>query len=440
MLYDTMEGAQKTADVKIALVPYNHTVKVSEAGFGEARRGASSDGECRPLFHLARHRSVSPRSMRVSSSMPMTSPPIASTCLEEAGADWGGCVVARPYPHDVNATPVTTADGDTFFVPWFAPDEEGVAVASNGYSGWAADGIYYHNSYLDDEGGECDEEATFTPASMSDDKEKGKGKDDDDDDDDDKKDKKDKKPKKAKKGKKAKTPVEESAQTQVCKYRGQKPSESRGSTMGNTHYGIGPNLDCPKTNTITPLTKKFGDLRNATRKLTSGGNTDIVNGFMWSWHNLTPYAPFPKASDDRRTRKNIVLMTDGVNTYLGAGYNGYAGYSGQNKSGYSSYEYLGSPDQDLIGDVSKNGQTEVRDAMNNRFLEACANARAAGISIWTIGFRFDKMSTADRNASRSLLSSCASLPTMFLEANSDDRLKAAFKEIAAEISKVRIVQ
>ena len=364
-LYDTMEGAQKTADVKIALVPYNHTVKVSDAVSTAKVRSSSQAGAGLYAAWLDTEglSSIHGRLFADESTNRFE-------LLDEVGADWGGCVVARPYPHDVNATPVSSADYDTFFVPWFAPDEEGDAVRSNGSSDRASDGVYYHNTYIADESAACDDD----------------GDDDDDGKDKDKKDKKDKKPKKAKKGKKGKTPVAETAQTRVCKYEGQKPAKSRDSMMGRGHYGIGPNMDCPTGNTIVPLTAKFGDLRSATRDLTSGGNTDLVNGFIWSWHNLTPYAPFPKASKDAKTRKNIILMTDGVNTYSGAGYFGYAGYVGANKSGYSSYEYLGAADQDLIGNVSKNGYDQVRDALNDRFSRPAPTPRRQGSPSGRSGF------------------------------------------------------
>ena len=49
------------------------------------------------------------------------------------------------------------------------------------------------------------------------------------------------------------------------------------------------------------------------------------------------------------------------------------------------------------------------------------------------------MTADDRRASESLLSACASQPANFMQANSELRLVGTFKEIASEISKVRIV-
>lgn len=54
---------------------------------------------------------------------------------------WGGCVEARPYPLDVTDVETSPATPDSYFVPWFAPDEP--------------DHWRYSNSYLDDDGGSC---------------------------------------------------------------------------------------------------------------------------------------------------------------------------------------------------------------------------------------------------------------------------------------------
>ncbi len=45
-------------------------------------------------------------------------------------APWGGCVRARQGGHDILDTPPSLASPDTLFAPYFAPDEQGNAVAS----------------------------------------------------------------------------------------------------------------------------------------------------------------------------------------------------------------------------------------------------------------------------------------------------------------------
>ncbi|RMF00719.1 MAG: VWA domain-containing protein, partial [Alphaproteobacteria bacterium] len=58
------------------------------------------------------------------------------------GVRWEGCVEVRPSPHDVTDSTPTVSDGDSLFVPMFAPDEP-----DRGRS--------YSNNYLSDDGGTC---------------------------------------------------------------------------------------------------------------------------------------------------------------------------------------------------------------------------------------------------------------------------------------------
>lgn len=56
---------------------------------------------------------------------------------------WNGCVEARPIPMDIDDTAPTSTNGNTLWVPYFAPDEPDSSVANNyGYS--------YSNNYLAD--------------------------------------------------------------------------------------------------------------------------------------------------------------------------------------------------------------------------------------------------------------------------------------------------
>lgn len=58
---------------------------------------------------------------------------------------WNGCVEARPAPHDTQDTAPTAADGDTLWVPYYAPDEpDNQAAWNQGYNS-------YPNNFLDDE-------------------------------------------------------------------------------------------------------------------------------------------------------------------------------------------------------------------------------------------------------------------------------------------------
>ena len=57
---------------------------------------------------------------------------------------WNGCVQARPAPFDTTDATPTTTNGDTLWVPYFAPDEPDYWPAQNA-------GYWYGNSYVGDE-------------------------------------------------------------------------------------------------------------------------------------------------------------------------------------------------------------------------------------------------------------------------------------------------
>ena len=57
---------------------------------------------------------------------------------------WNGCVQARPAPYDTTDATPTVTDGDTLWVPYFAPDEPDSSAASEA-------GYWYANSYVGDE-------------------------------------------------------------------------------------------------------------------------------------------------------------------------------------------------------------------------------------------------------------------------------------------------
>ena len=56
---------------------------------------------------------------------------------------WNGCVEARPAPYDTLDTPPSVANGDTLWVPYFAPDEPDRDAAQRV-------GYWYGNSYMSD--------------------------------------------------------------------------------------------------------------------------------------------------------------------------------------------------------------------------------------------------------------------------------------------------
>ena len=56
---------------------------------------------------------------------------------------WNGCVQARPAPYDTTDVAPSAGDGDSLWVPYYAPDEPDSSAASEA-------GYWYANSYIDD--------------------------------------------------------------------------------------------------------------------------------------------------------------------------------------------------------------------------------------------------------------------------------------------------
>lgn len=79
-----------------------------------------------------------------------------------------------------------------------------------------------------------------------------------------------------------------------------------------------------------------------------------------------------------------------------------------------------------------------RNALDALTAQACTNAKAVNISIYTIGFSIpsDPIDTAGQT----LLKNCASSPSQFFIANTSDDLIAAFKQIQTSIGALRLTQ
>ena len=275
---------------------------------------------------------------------------------------WAGCVETRPYPLDVNDAAPDVDDPKTLFVPMFAPDEPDDDTHYDDFA----------NDYLDDRGGTCGSNPSGD------------------------------------------------AQGRTCKYNGATPS-TRSSGATNK----GPNFWC-NSRPIVPLTSTKSTITTAINGMVAKGYTNIHEGLMWGWRVLSPGAPFTggAAYTDPKTRKYIVLMTDGENTINGTG-----SYS-KNHSDYSAYGYA---IKDRLGTTSGSSST-LEDAMDDRLEEACTNAKAAGITIYTVAFQVRSQSTKD------MLVSCATSSSMAYQPSSTSDLVPVFQAIAQQLGALRISQ
>lgn len=148
---------------------------------------------------------------------------------------------------------------------------------------------------------------------------------------------------------------------------------------------------------IMPLTSDWAALTSRVENMSSAGATNVTIGAVWGWATLSTGAPYSEAkpATEPRLRKYMILLTDGDNT--------------QNR-------------------WDGNGQDH-SSAVDDRTKIACSNIKAAGIDLYTIR-------VIAGNAS--LLKECASKPEMYYDVQDAAQLSPIFKQIANEISAVRL--
>ena len=304
--------------------------------------------------------------------------------FDDLGKTWGGCVEVRPSPLNVVDTAPTTANPATLFVPMFAPDEPDSMNDGN---------QSYPNNYLSDFGGTCP-----APTQVCTNWNSRRNRCD-------------------AYGPQPLSPIV--AQGRTCKYK------------NASFTGPGPNTGCT-TRPIEPLNGIKTDVVSTISQLFASGMTNIGEGVMWGWRVLSPGEPFTEGRpySDQKNKKIMVVMTDGENTYNT--------YNNQNKTGYLAYGYgLPLPAPLAMGAAGRLGTTYTQSAivgrMNSDLTTACANAKAEGITIYTIAFRLESSPTT-----LALLRSCASATDKAYLASDGASLIQIFQVIGREISQIRV--
>lgn len=221
----------------------------------------------------------------------------------------------------------------------------------------------------------------------------------------------------------------------ILKYDGKTRSAIIKETAPDTY---GPNAACPEP--VTRLTNNQGQVISAIEAMNFwyNGGTVISEGLTWAWRTLSPEKPYADGAPytDTKTKKVIVLMTDGVN---GLAENGNA--SSANISDYSAYGYMGASRLSWADGVTT--YAGLQTFLDNRLKKACDNAKAKGISIYTVMFNHSGfLSPAEQAHSAALLSYCASKPENAFVATDSSALSDAFANIAvsATASPLRLTQ
>lgn len=182
---------------------------------------------------------------------------------------------------------------------------------------------------------------------------------------------------------------------------------------------------CSQQEQILPLSSDKDALKTAIDNFGADGSTAGALGTAWAWYLLSPKwssvwtgssTPAPYSDITTLTPKGLpklhkvaVLMTDGIyNTRGGVNY----------------------------GDNSSEATSISADAV-----AICNNMKAAGIKVYTIGFQLGGSVLATNT-----LKGCASReaddpvdsPSYFIAAESGEELRAAFRQIALQLSTLRI--
>jgi hypothetical protein len=211
----------------------------------------------------------------------------------------------------------------------------------------------------------------------------------------------------------------QAGQSKLCKYRN--------APFVDASFGRGPNFMCD-AKPVVRLTTDLTALHGSINAMVPGGNINLFEGFAWGWRTLSPNAPFAdgKAYNTSNLQKIIVLMTDGMNAW--------GAMNNHNGSRYSPFGFYTNA---RLGTAPTNAN-EARAQIDAKTLATCANAKAQGIAVYTVGLSV----TSDPidAGGLDLLKKCATSSDMAYVANDSTQFLAAFDEIARKIGALRLTQ
>lgn len=377
-LIDRLEAADSRSiepdAIKISLVPFSQTVRISQGGSNTVPSymsnanthtgGGAWNASSNPtsLFSAGRGR---------------------FTLFGDIGTTWGGCVEARLAPYDIRDTAPASGTQGRMFVPYFAPDQPDEGDYSDyTWRNYADEG----NDYLEDArtpgvGG--------VPSTVT------------------------------------TTAARENEWGLRLRNRTKYANAYKRSGSYNTSWG--PNRGCDLQPLIR-LTDDYDALRTAVDNMIASGNTNVPLGTMWGWHTLSPNAPFGdgRAYGTTRLTKIIIIMTDGENVMSDAG--------NPNRGVYNGLGYIY---QNRLG-ITSGTDSQRRTAMDNRFdhptagvEDMCGNMKDQDIEVYTVAVQVD-------GTAQTLLRRCATDDEHYFPVDSASGIGAAFDRIAGAIENLRI--
>lgn len=287
-------------------------------------------------------------------------------------ARWKGCVEARPQPYDIDDTP-PGADPNTRWVPFFSldgADAEGEDADGNSFG-------VSDNDYLPD---------YLIPGTTMEHSERGRA-------------------------------------FSVLKYRNV-PIPNLDETPDITN---GPNKNCPDP--IVPLTRDRNllDSRLAQLRDYFNGGTHTVEGISWGMRVLSPTPPFTEGAPYGRTRKLMVVFSDGGNGIAGETFGTINSPDMPFISEYTAYGYA------RHGRFAEESSFSGVELMNNRMGPACSLVKSKGIEIVVIAMG------ADADALERLRN-CASDPEAVVSVERGADLVPHFQKFAMKLAPFRLIR
>lgn len=155
---------------------------------------------------------------------------------------------------------------------------------------------------------------------------------------------------------------------------------------------------CPVA--VKALTYDWSSMKTLVDSMSPAGSTNQTIGLVTAWMSLTGGGPFtvPAMDSNYKYTQAIVLMSDGLNTE-----NRWDG----------------------------NGSS-VSAAVDARMALACTNAKAAGLTIYTVHVNTDGDPTSQ------VLKNCATSSSYFFTVTSSGQINTVFNQIGTQLSQLRI--
>jgi hypothetical protein len=185
------------------------------------------------------------------------------------------------------------------------------------------------------------------------------------------------------------------------------------------YYSKGPNNGCPTPMVRLTNTQSTLNTAASAMKAWAAGGTQIHTGMVWGWRAVSPNPPFSDglAYNTPNWSKVVVLETDGQNEIP----------DGNHLTGLG---FLNDPSNTKFG---TNSTTTALTNLDNRLATVCANMKAAGIIIYTIG-----LGAGATGTTAATLQACASGSNHYYAAPTGSDLSNAFQAIATSLNNLRL--